>query len=89
MATRNAVLSVLLKKLQSKQVVLPLGILLAYLGYKKHKNVKAINTFVQMATAQPLALASLAGSSSILWLCSVILKDVSIVDSFWSLGEAD
>ena len=35
---------------------------------------------------QKAALVSLLSSSSGLWVVSLILKDVSIVDSFWSLG---
>ena len=40
-----------------------------------------------MDVAQREATKHLAFGSFIVWLCSVWKKDVSIVDSFWSLGK--
>ena len=44
-------------------------------GRKEHVDSRIIN------------LSILTSSSTLLWLLSVIIEDVSIVDSFWSLGN--
>lgn len=65
-------------------------LVLSFILWKKKALVKAemneIVTIFNKLSPKQASLVSLLSSSTLVWFYSLFTKDVSIVDSFWSLG---